>query len=317
VTLGSGKSPQPLSRLATRCRHAWRALPWKRERARARLHRLLHPSAPPRRQIVICGFPRSGTSLLYNMLAVALPHFGRDPFEASALTSIWRFEDRLSKLPLDVFRLEELVSRNEHGKRLHVLAPLRDPRDLVTSVHPNVPDAYFIGWDTSYRVGLGEAGAPEPMMPGIGAIEAALQAIARHPGLEVLRFRYEDLVRDPGSVERWLAERLGLAFRARFVDFHLERERLPYRYDATHLRPDADRRMVREDRPLDATRAGKWRAPEHRERIRDQFGRHPELLALVRDWGYEPDDTWFEPYRGATDSAIEVFGSAANGRLMR
>jgi len=295
-------------RLTARLWRAWRALPWQRERARAGIHRLLHPTAPPRRQIVICGFPRSGTSLLYNMLAVALPHFARDPFESSALRSIWRFEDHLSKLPFDVFRLEELVRCNSLRKTLHVLAPIRDPRDLVTSVHPNVPGAYFIGWESSHRVGLGTADTPTPGMPGIAAIEAALEAAARIPGLEFLRVRYEDLVRDPDSVQRGLAQRLGLAFHARFAEFHLAGESLPYRYDAAHLRPDADPRQVREDGPPDPSRAGKWQAPEHRERIREEFGRHPELLALVRAWGYERDDHWFEAYRAADPSTTSDGG---------
>lgn len=287
-----------LRRVAARMRRSLRGLPRQRERARARLFRLLRPSARPRKQIVICGFPRSGTSLLYNMLAAALPDFARDAFEASALASIWRFEDRLSKLPLDVLRMEELARCNVHAKTLHVIAPLRDPRDLVTSVHPNVPNDYFIGWEASYRVGLGEAGAPQPVMPGIGRIESALQALARDPRFDLVRVRYEDLVRNPDAVERRLAEHLGLAFQVHLADFHREGERLPYRYDASHLRSGADPTLAREEAPLDVSRIGRWREPAHRERIRDQFGEHPELLTLVRAWGYEEDDVWFAAYAG-------------------
>ncbi len=290
-------SPLPLpGRMARRCLREWRMLPVRREQARARLHRLLHPGAPPRRQIVVCGFPRSGTSLLYNMLAVALPHFARDEFEASALTSIWRFEDHLSKLPLDVLRLDAVCRRNLHAKRIQVLVPIRDPRDLVTSVHPNVPDDYFIGWETSYRVNLDEAAAPSPELPGIREIAAALVGLVGRPGLELVRVRYEDLVRTPDDVQECLAARLGLEFRARFSEFHRDSERLPYRYDAAHLRPGADASLARESSAPDPSRAGRWRDPAHRERIREQFGRHPELLALVRAWGYEQDDAWFEAW---------------------
>lgn len=289
--------PLPLSeRIARRCLREWRMLPVRREQTRARLHRLLHPGAPPRRQIVVCGFPRSGTSLLYNMLAVALPDFAHDAFEASALHSIWRFEDHLSKLPLDVLRLDAICRRNLHGKRIQALVPMRDPRDLVTSIHPNVPGDYFIGWETSYRVGLGDASAPSPVLPGIREIEAALVALAGNPGLELVRVRYEDLVRDPDRVQEQLASRLGLGFRARFSEFHRDAARLPYRYDAAHLRPGADASLARESSAPDPSRAGKWRDPAHRERIRDQFGRHRELLALVRAWGYEENDAWFEAW---------------------
>ena len=183
--------------------------------------------APPRKQIVICGFPRSGTSLLYNMLAVALPGLRARRFEASALGSIWRFEDRLSKLPLDVFRLAELAASTTcTHKQLHVLVPLRDPRDLVTSVHPNVPDDYFIGWEASYRVGLGEAGGPSLAMPGIRADPGRSRSRAG-PGFDLIRVRYEDLVQDPDCVEERLASRRGVGFARALADFHLARERCP------------------------------------------------------------------------------------------
>jgi hypothetical protein len=284
-------------RVARRLLREWSQLPTRREQVRAQVFRLLHRGAPPRRQLVVCGFPRSGTSLLYNMLAVALPQFAHDAFEASALRSLWRFEDHLSKLPLDVLRLDAICRRNLHGKRLQVLVPIRDPRDLVTSIHPNVPGDYFIGWESSYRVGLGDAAEPRPDLPGIREIEAALRAHSGRRDLELVRVRFEELVRTPDRVQEQLAARLGLEFRARFSGFHRDAERIPYRYDAAHLRPGSDASLVREHAAPDPSRAGKWRDPVHRARIREQFGAHPELLALVRAWGYEEDDSWFEAWR--------------------
>jgi hypothetical protein len=283
-----------------RLARAWRGLPRRRELLRARLHRLLARDARPRKQIVICGFPRSGTSLLYNMLAVALPDFSHDAFEESALRSLWRYEDHLSKLPLDVMRLAELARHNVHRKQIYVLVPVRDPRDLVTSIHPNVPDDYFIGWEASYRVGLGDAGGPTLSMPGIRDILAALDAVVADRGFTRIHLRYEDLVRDPDGVERLLASQLGVSFRARLADFHQHAERLPYRYDAAHTRPATDLSLAREAAPIDASRAGKWREPAHRARIASEFGRYPELLELVRNWGYERDDAWFAAYRSVS-----------------
>jgi hypothetical protein len=45
------------------------------------------------------------------------------------------------------------------------------------------------------------------------------------------------------------------------------------------------------------SRAGRWTRPEHRDRLVDQFTRFPELLEIVRSYGYAPDDTWFSDLR--------------------
>ncbi|MGH7507461.1 MAG: hypothetical protein ACRELX_17535, partial [Longimicrobiales bacterium] len=94
---------------------------------------------------------------------------------------------------------------------------------------------------------------------------------------------------------RRLSEALGVTYTARFADFHTLKDLLPYRYEGRHRAVDPDR--VREDRPVDSSRVGKWRVPEHAVRIHEQFSRHPALLALVRRWGYEECDDWFDAFR--------------------
>ena len=55
---------------------------------------------------------------------------------------------------------------------------------------------------------------------------------------------------------------------------------------------------MRENREVDARRAGKWRDPRHRERLLEQFSACPQLLRVVRELGYESDDSWFEAIGG-------------------
>jgi hypothetical protein len=55
--------------------------------------------------------------------------------------------------------------------------------------------------------------------------------------------------------------------------------------------------MVLEHKPVQADRAGKWRLPEHRERITDQFSRFPALFDLLIEGGYERDRAWFDELR--------------------
>jgi hypothetical protein len=234
------------------------------EQVLERLDRALHPGRAPSLHVVICGYPRSGTSLLYNMLATALPGFRRDAFEVHAGERIWRRGDWITKRPADVFFARVIARSNVHEKRLVFLIPLRDPRDVLTSVHPNVPGDYFIGYEKGWRVGLGEGG-PSLDAPGIAAIHAQIEAL-----------------------------RVTLA--RPLSAFHRHPEEHPYRYDAAHSAPGADTTRAREQLAASASRCGKWREPEHRARIRSEFRSHPELFALLRAYGYERDDAWFRAY---------------------
>ena len=92
---------------------------------------------------------------------------------------------------------------------------------------------------------------------------------------------------------------MGVGFAMRLADFHRGAERLPYRYDAAHTRPGADLSLARESAPIDPTRAGEWRDPAHRARIASEFGRHSELLALVRTWATRRTTPAFAPYADA------------------
>jgi hypothetical protein len=272
------------------------------KRARIRLEvaldraaRALSPSRAPDTQIVICGYPRSGTSLLYNMLATALPGFRRDAFEVCALERIWRRGDWISKRPLDVFLARAIAEDNALRKRLVFVIPLRDLRDVLTSVHPNVPDEYFIGYEKGWRVRLGEA-APSLDAPGIAAIHAEIERLRGDPALESVCLRYEDLVRDPDAVGAELERRLGRRFARPLSAFHRHPGEHPYRYDAAHTRPGAVAAGARERLAASAAGIGRWREPEHRARIRSEFRSHRELFALLRSDGYERDDAWFREY---------------------
>ena len=258
--------------------------------AEGRLRRLIHPAASPGTQLVVCGYPRGGTSLVYNMLSSSLDGFRFAPFEVPARRTITCCGNRASKLPLDVLRLDELVRQNVLGKRLAVIVMLRDPRDLITSVHPNVPDRYFLDYDgswTPHRTG------PRRTPHGIRAIHEAIERARTIEGIDLVEIRYEDLVAEPDAVQARLSDALGLEFRQRFSDFHRRGARHAYRYAGRMAAKDQS--LVRENAPVDRSRAGKWRRPEHADRIAEQFAKHPALYDLLEACGYTPHKSMPEP----------------------
>ncbi|HHN74791.1 MAG TPA: hypothetical protein ENK10_06130 [Acidobacteria bacterium] len=231
--------------------------------------------------IVICGYSRAGTTLFYNMLHTTVSNHHMLSRESHAAWIIGRHPSAwITKRPLDIFEIDAIRAANAYGKRLHVILMVRDPRSLVVSRHQSVPDDYFIGWDRQYFV---DGGRIERTNPGIVQIHNAIARTQARGDLDSVRIlRFEDLVADPEGVQAELGRELGLEYRGRFSDFH--------RADV----PEDLRRALNGLRPVDPTALTRWRQPEHRERVLEQFSACPALFDLLEQYGYESDRRWWE-----------------------
>lgn len=247
-----------------------------------------------RRQIIVCGFPRAGTSLLYNMLSSSLLGYRFAPFERPARETLWRFTNWCSKRPTDVLELEEIVASNPRSKRILVLILIRDPRDLLISLHPNAPDRPLLEMDRRWSIRGRYPYRLRCVPGGLRDFHEAVQAADRLDGVgdvSIEPVRYEDLVSDPDAVQRHLAERHDLEFREAFRDFHRRPRQHAYRYEGPLARARAPH-LVRSRSSVDRSRAGRWREPRHRERILSIVESHPDLLERLCALGYEHDDDW-------------------------
>lgn len=268
---------------------------------RAGLARVL--GQPPQKQIVICGYSRGGTSLLYNMVSATLRGFRLDQNEVSALESIRRMENHASKEPVDVFVIPDLVRRNILGKELHVVVCIRDLRDIITSKHPNIPDRYAINYADRWSPRGAYPNYTAVKVPlGIRAVHAAIESLKTLAGVRLNFVYYEELVENPDAVQARLAEALGVTFAGRFSEFHEHPEKHAYRY-ADRIKA-LDPSLARENSSVDRSRHGKWRRPEHARRIYDEFSQHPQLFDVLRQYGYESNDAWFAPYRAQFESTV-------------
>lgn len=228
------------------------------------------------------------------MLASTLPGLQFEKFEMSAQDSIQMHGSRASKSPMDVFSLGTLGERNKWGKRVLVLIMIRDPRDIVTSKHPVLPDRYFIGYDHSWWPGPKGSSEWKYDAQGIGEIHQAICRARTNTEFHVMLLRYELLVANPDRVQAEIASLFGIKFCGKFSRFYEKAHALPYRYEGRFEAKDAT--LVREDKTVDPSRAGKWRHDQHRDRIAEQFTQFPALLDLVREYGYETSDAWFREY---------------------
>lgn len=223
--------------------------------------------------LVMCGFPRSGTTLLQLMAETAFPEARSFNVERSGLGAAqndWpgRHPMLITKRPDDIFWIDEIRDAYAwRGTRTRVrfIVSVRDPRAVLTSVHNNDPSNYWVPVDR-WR-----------------AIYAHLQYVRRSPDVTVVEYR--DVVERPSDVQRAVETLCGRRSSRSFDQFHAA---VPESFDT---------RALNGVRPLDTSTLNKWRAPKHRARIQQLLEEMPELPDRLVEMGYEPDHEWCREYR--------------------
>jgi hypothetical protein len=223
--------------------------------------------------------------MFYNMLRTTVTNFRFLDQERPARIIIGATaESCVTKRPLDIFDIDNILVANALAKTVTCVILIRDIRSIVTSRHQSVTDDYFIGFDRQYFVNI-RSGQRSYTNPGVMQTHVAIAHARQRQDLECVSLKYEDILRDPDAVQDQLGTVLGFRYSGRFNDFH------------RHETPEALTRELNTLRAPDIGNAQAWRAPMHRQRIKDQFTRCPRLFELLKIYGYETDDRWFDSYR--------------------
>jgi len=216
------------------------------------------------KRIHIVGAPRTGTTLMLELMVTGFEIDGYASEETSVLTYPQReFRVLLTKNPRDHAAVVPLLALDPEQWFIFML---RDPRDMLVSRHGRAPDRYWSGlnpWRAAWR---------------------NIADVRQHSRLKVVR--YEDLVAAPDVVQTQIAEFLPfLRTRARFSEFH--RHSRPSRQSAEAMGPL---------RPIDGDSVGAWR--RHKPRVVAQIQRHGPISQDLIDAGYERDDAWLQELEG-------------------
>jgi hypothetical protein len=163
---------------------------------------------------------------------------------------------------------------------------MRDPRDVIVSRHGQDRERYW----TSLRIW-------KQRLP-------VLRVLSGHD--RFLLVRYEDLVADPGQVERQILEWLPF----------LESVR-PFRsFPAVAAPSAAALDALGPVRPFNADRVGNWR--QHLPRVAGQLAQHGPITDELIEFGYEPDAAWLSVLEGVTlDRSPSRLGDRSRHRLRR
>lgn len=221
------------------------------------------------KRLHITGCPRSGTTLLMELISTCFENDGHCEHEQSIFDSVRHSGDLyVSKQPNDIKHLRHIFFRDDG---LHIIYMVRDPRSVITSEHPGASGQYFC----NYRVW-----------------RDCEQAARNYEGhTRFLRLSYEDLVVDPDGAQAGIQTKFGfLTRRYSFSDFH------------QFARPsNASERAMGGVRSVDQASLSRWQ--QHLPRLADQLKRYPRLGDDLIRLGYEPDGQWLQLLEGV--EAIE------------
>jgi hypothetical protein len=223
---------------------------------------------PIETHVVICGFPRSGSTLLLAMAEACFPDaktFHKEKTAIQAARTILRNHSlMITKNPNDVFKIDQI--REFYARRtgqVRFILTLRDPRAILTSTYENRTGYYWSvdGWWQMFHAFERARGSDDALV-----------------------VRFEQLVSEPETVQGHFTRFIGREPVGRFDQFHA---RVPEGFDT---------RALNGVRPLDTKTIVKWQRPEHRQRIRDVLQEMPELPDMLVELGYETDTRWMQEY---------------------
>ncbi|WP_197444190.1 sulfotransferase family protein [Maioricimonas rarisocia] len=223
-----------------------------------------------RRHIVICGFPRSGSTLLQLMVEACVRDirtFGRERRGLEmAKYALCSQPYMMTKRPSDIFLIDEL--RDFYADRfadVRFVLLTRDPRAVLTSFHKSRPGEYYVSperWRAMYRHWKWACEQPE-----------------------AIPVRYEDLIANPDAVEHQLTTFLTWRVTRPFREYHTA---VPHGFETIALNG------LRE---LDQSNLSRWQKPHYRQRICELLEKElPELPEALIELGYETDDQWTREY---------------------
>lgn len=225
--------------------------------------------------------PRTGTTLMAQCIQNCFKISASESHEASLFNCRWVDGVFLTKQPYD---LRKVQLRMKLDRRLHVICMVRDPRDVVTSVHSNRQSEYFTElnvWKANNRI--------------ISRIS--------HLG-NFTAIRYEDLVSDPDAVQAKIQQRMPFLSKTRdFSQWHV----------GTIVSEKASL-ALNGVRPISKSEPFRWR--KHAGRIHQQISAHGPMSDELIAWDYEKDKLWVNELN-RDQAETTAFASAPQSKSWR
>ena len=214
----------------------------------------------------VIGCRRSGTTLMMELLWNSYNFKERCDHETSVFNINPIQDDEtlyLSKKPADTAKIQEIFLANE---RLFLIGISRDPRAVVTSIHPSKKGVYFADF---YKW---------------NSCEEALKVLEGHP--RFLLIRYENLLANPQEEQNRITKQFNF----------LEKKKDFFEYPNGSSPSYRAIRSLGGTRKLDKSRIKSW--VNHLPRVKGQLLLHPSMHRALMENGYESDTSWAQQLEG-------------------
>ncbi|MCB1645483.1 MAG: sulfotransferase [Pseudomonadales bacterium] len=210
------------------------------------------------KRLHVVGCHRSGTTLIFELLTTCYEHTDHCEHEKTIFNPITCDHGLyIGKKPSDITHIRKIF---EADPDLYLIYMRRDPRAVVTSIHPSQGDIYFTSFERWMRY------------------ESAAKPLKSHP--RFLEVCYEDLVTDPDQVQLQIEETFPFLQRShKFSEFH--------QYARTSKPAEISLKGVR---PVAADQLRNWE--KHLPRIAYQLQRYPRMADIIVNYGYETNWEW-------------------------
>ncbi|GAB3105353.1 sulfotransferase [Aestuariicella hydrocarbonica] len=221
------------------------------------------------KHIHIVGCPRSGTTLMMELMSACFQHDQSCDHEISIFEpSPDNIDLYISKKPTDILHIKHIFERDPN---LFVIYLVRDPRAVFTSKHHSNRDIYFCNYKIWKKCDL------------------AAESFEGHP--RFLTIRYEDLVEKPDACQKAIATQFEfLQEQHQFSEYH------------KFAKPPEDALKAMEGlRPVNSASLDKWK--QHLPRVKEQLQRNPTLTSDLIRRGYEPSKNWEQILKN-TDATV-------------
>lgn len=215
-------------------------------------------SSDPLKRLHVVGCPRSGTTLLMQMISNCFEHDGCCDHEQTIYLPVPVSSGLyLTKQPTDILHIAYVLDRDPN---LFVIGVMRDPRAVISSIHKAKQTMYFCNypiWERCWH---------------------AIEALNMHP--QFISLRYEDLVDQPDQIQQQILDRFSfLKATGAFSAYH------------ENAKPDENTlNALGGLRQVDPQSLKKWK--NHLPRIKEQLTRYPEMQMALESLGYETNADW-------------------------